>query len=123
MRPCLLAFVDDLYYQSQIEDIAQTKEIETYFVTHGEQLSQLVKTLVPFMLLIDLAGLDSEWIFRHISQVKMDRPHLPVVAFVAPLREDVRDRAEKYGCQRIMVKTELLKQLPQLIEDGLRGIV
>ena len=119
-KPCLLAFVDDLFFQSQIEGIAKAKDIDFYFATRGEQLSQLAKTLAPSVMLIDLSGLDSEWLFRHIIVIGNMRPDLPIIAFVSHVQQDIRDRAEKYGCKFIFTKSELIKRLPETIENILR---
>ncbi|OGQ47003.1 MAG: hypothetical protein A3H42_01180 [Deltaproteobacteria bacterium RIFCSPLOWO2_02_FULL_46_8] len=120
-KPCLLAFVDDLFFQSRIQGIAGGKRMDFYFATQGEQLSQLAKTLAPSMIIIDLSGLDSEWLFKHISEIRNTRPHLPIIAFIAHVQEAVRERAEKYGCNYIFTKSELLKKLPDRIEKILRG--
>ena len=95
--------------------------MDFYFATQGEQLSQLAKTLAPSMIIIDLSGLDSEWLFKHISEIRNTRPHLPIIAFIAHVQEAVRERAEKYGCNYIFTKSELLKKLPDRIEKILRG--
>ena len=119
-RPCLLAFVEDFYFRSQIEAIARMKRFDPYFATQGEQLSQLAKTLAPFMMLADLSSSDSEWIFRHITELKATRPDFPIVVFIAPVQEDVRDRAERYGCDLVLSKSELIQKLPSTIDDILR---
>ena len=119
-KPCLLVFVDNLFFQTQIEGIARGKGIDVYFATRGEQLSQLAKTIAPLMMIVDLSGLDSEWIFRHISEVGFANPGLPIIAFISHVQEDVRARAERYGCRTIFTKSELKKKLPETIEKVLR---
>ena len=120
-KPCFLAFVEDLYFHSQLEWIARSKNVDIHFAMQGEQLSQLVKTMVPFMMVVDLSGLSSDWIFRYISEI-MDRdPKFPIVAFISHVQEDVRQRAEKYGCRFIFTKAQLMKKLPEVIEQSLKG--
>ena len=119
-KPLLLAFVRSPYFQSRIQNIAECKKLDFYFGAQGEQMSQLAKTLAPFMVLVDLSGLDSEWLFRHISQVCNTRPELPIVAFISKDQESVRERAERYGCNLIFTKSELFKKLPGAIENFLR---
>ena len=122
-KPSLLAFVDDLHFRSEIERIAQAKEIDFYFAAPGEQLSQLVKTLNPFLILVDLSGQDSEWLFRHMSAIGYARPKLPIVGFVTALQKEVRERAEKYGCRLILEKSELIEKLPDVIENVYRQVL
>ena len=120
LKPCLLAFVDDSSLRSQIAAVAQTKGAGVYFATEGEQLSQLAKTLKPFMVLVDLSELDAEWIFRHITTIVNANPNLPILSFVdLHTSETVPDRAKKYGCRLVLLKSELIETLPDLVEKGL----
>ncbi|MBI3999007.1 MAG: hypothetical protein HY351_00180 [Candidatus Omnitrophica bacterium] len=122
-KPLLLAVINSLYFQSQIEGIAQAKNIDFYFATQGEQLSQLAKTLSPSIMVVDLSGLDAEWIFKHISDINHMRPDLPIVGFVSHVQQTVRERAEKHGCKFVFTKSELVKQLPETIEKVLRKTI
>ena len=121
-KPCVLAVVDNLYFRSQLEGIARSKDVELYFASQGEQLTQLVKTFAPLMMVADLSGLNSDWIFRHISNIVENNPRFPIVGFVSHVQEDVRQRAEKYGCRFILTKSQLTKKLPETIEQILRGL-
>ena len=122
LKPCLLAFVDDPSLRSQISAVIETKGAGVYFATEGEQLSQLAKTLKPFMILVDLSELDAEWVFRHITTIVNANPSLPVLSFVdLHTSEAVQDRAKKYGCRSVLLKSELIKILPDLVEKGLSG--
>jgi len=121
-KPCVLAVIESLYFRSQLEGIARSKDVELYFASQGEQLSQLVKTFAPLMMIVDLSGLNSDWIFRHISNIIENNPRFPIVALISHVREDVRQRAEKYGCRFILTKSQLAKKLPETIEQILRGL-
>ena len=121
-KPCVLAVIESLYFRSQLEGIARSKDVELYFASQGEQLSQLVKTFAPLMMIVDLSGLNSDWIFRHISNIIENNPRFPIVALISHVREDVRQRAEKYGCRFILTKSQLVKKLPETIEQILRGL-
>ncbi len=121
-KPCILASVEDLYFQSQLEGIARSRNVELYFASQGEQLSQLVKTFAAFMMVIDLSGVNSDWIFRHISEIIETNPRFPIVVFISHVQEAVRQRAEKYGCRFIFTKSQLIKKLPETIEQILRGL-
>ncbi|MBI4372860.1 MAG: hypothetical protein HY585_03950 [Candidatus Omnitrophica bacterium] len=122
-KPLLLAVVEDLYFQSQIEGIAQAKKIDYYFATQGEQLSQLAKTLSPSLVIVDLSGVETEWIFRHIGNISNMRPELPIVGLVSHVQQTVRERAERYGCKFVFNKSEFAKKLPETIEKVLRKTI
>ena len=112
----MLVFVRDSYLRIRIEAIAQLKKVDPYFATQGAQLAQLVKTMNPFMLLVDLSGLDSGWIFRHISTVRMQKVDFPIVAIVPSMQEALKERAERYGCNLVLTKSQVLKKLPKTID-------
>lgn len=120
IKPCLLAVVDDLYFQSQIQGIAVSKQIEVYFATQGAQLVELAKTIAPFMMVADLSERESEWVFRHISEIVSDKPDFPIAVFISHLQQDVRERAEKYGCRFIFTKSEFVRRFPETVEQCLR---
>lgn len=119
-RPFLLVYLDGPQFKTQIEAIAEEKKVDYYFATRGDQLSQFVKTYVPFLMLVDLSGLDSGWLFRHISVIKYIKPTFPICAIIEDDQEDARMRAEKYGCNKILPKSELIQRLPDIIENALR---
>ena len=123
-QPCLLAFVNNSKFQAWLQGIAESKKLDYYFARRGEQLSQLVKTYAAFMLVVDLTGADSEWLFRHISQIRSTNLEIGIIAFASRLQEATRERAQKYGCQFVFTKSELIKNLPEVIETVLRrGLV
>ena len=118
-KPCLLVYAEDQSLKSQIEEIAGAQNLYIQFATQGDQLSQLAKTFAPFMMVLDLSGLNSEWLFRHIGSIRHAQPDFPMVGLIASGQDEVRDRAEKYGCNRVLTKSELTKALPKVIEHFL----
>ena len=118
-KPCLLVYVEDQSLQSQIEEIAGAQNLYIQFATQGDQLAQLAKTFAPFMMILDLSGLNSEWLFRHIGAIRVAQPDFPIVGLIALGQDEVGDRAEKYGCNRILTKSEFAKALPKAIEHFL----
>ncbi len=121
-KPSLLVYMNDLYFQSVIEEAASAQNLDVYFAKQGEQLSQLAKTFAPFMMIIDLSGIDSEWLFSHIGSIRAMKPEFPMVAFVSEAQDEVGDRAEKYGVNRVLTKAEFVKKLPGVIEHFLLGM-
>ena len=114
--PCCLAFVDDEKLRSDLEMLFRSRKIDCYFIKQGEQLTQLVKNWSPFMLLVDLSSIHSEWLFRYVAAIGASHSS-PIVAFIANEAEDaIRQRAETYGCGFVFKESELLAKLPDTIE-------
>ena len=116
MRPCLLAFVDDPGIQTRIESVAEEKQVECYLAKWGEQLSQLAKTLNPFLVVADLSGQESEWLFKHLNIIKYERPRLRIVAMINAAQTDIEDRAASYGCDLVLPKPEFFRRFPGIVE-------
>lgn len=119
-KPSFLVYLDGPQFKADIQSIAEAQKVDIHFATQGDQLSQLVKTYAPFFMLVDLSGLDAGWIFRHISIIKNSKPNFSICALVNDDQENVGSRAEKYGCDRIITKSKLIEELPELIEYFLR---
>ena len=119
MRSCLLAFVDDPGIQTRLESVAEEKQVECYLAKWGEQLSQLAKTLNPFLVVVDLSGQESEWLFKHINIIKHENPRLRIVAMTNAGQTDVKERADSYGCDLTLSKPDLFRRFPEIIESAL----
>lgn len=120
LKPCVVAFVEDLRFRSILEEATQRKSVECYFAGRGEQLSQLAKSLNPFLFIVDLSSVESEWLFKHIALIKFARSSLTVVAIVNSDDEQIRNRAESYGCDLTVSKEDFAKATPDTIERALR---
>lgn len=119
-KPRLIVYLEGPKFKSEIQKIAEEKKVDFYFATQGDQLSQLAKTYAPFLMVIDLSGLDVGWLFRHISVLKNMRPNVLLCVMVPEEQEAIRFRAEKYGCDKIITQSELIQELPEIIENALR---
>jgi hypothetical protein len=117
--PTCLAFVSsgNLHLQPDLEAIFKEKGVSCYFLKQGDPLTQLAKTWAPFMLLVDLTGQESEWIFRHIAQLEETFTNFPVVAVVKEIEDAVHRRAESCGCRFVLSEENLIEKLPDIIED------
>lgn len=116
MRQCLLAFIDDQGIQARISGVAEEKQVECYLARWGEQLSQLAKTLNPFLVVIDLSGRDSEWLFKHINIIKYNNPRLRIVGMTEQGQTDIEDRAASAGCDMVLSKPEFFRRFPGIVE-------
>jgi DNA-binding response OmpR family regulator len=115
-KPCLLIYVEDISLRPLIEEMADAQNLYVQFATQGDQLAQLAKTFAPFMMILDLSGLNSEWLFRHIGSIRHAQPNFPIVGLIASGQDEVGDRAEKYGCNQILTKSEFAKKAPGIIK-------
>ncbi len=119
-KPCCIIYLETDQHVEKIRKIAEEKKIVFYWAAQGDQLSQIAKTYAPFLMIVDLSGLDSGWLFRHISILSHTKQPFPLCAIVDDEQENVRMRAEKYGCDKIVTKSEFIRKLPDIVESALR---
>ncbi len=115
-----MIFTEDASSQSVIEQIAAEMDFEIYPVGQGAPLAQYVKTLLPIMLIVDLTGSVTDWLFRHISEIKNSNLTFPIVAIVKLQEESMRSRLQSAGVKSVLTKPELERLLPKIIENVLK---
>jgi len=120
MDDLVLVAVNDLFFQSQIEAAAKAEGARCEFATRGEHLAQMVRNFKPFLLILDLSSSDSEWIYKHIGDIKDKDPSFPIVAFLPHIQEAEKARAESAGCDAVFPKSAFSKKLPQIIKKYLK---
>ena len=116
LKPCLLVFAEDPLLEAFIKQMAETKRLDVYTAAQGEQLTQCVKTFSPVMLVADLTGLDTNWLHRHMADIKHQHPDFPIAAIVATDEEGLLRRLERAGCNVILKKSEVKDKLPDVVE-------
>lgn len=114
-KPVCLVYVEDKEICGNLKQLADQNGFECFFAVQGEQLAQLVKTWAPFMLMVDLCGIQNEWIYRHLTVIDFLYPEFPMVAIISGDEEHVRHRAESYGCRFALTKKECAEKLPFLV--------
>lgn len=116
-KPVCLAYIEDETIHAELENLARESGFECFFAVHGEQLAQLIKSWAPFMLIVDLCGIQNEWIYRHLTVIDFLYPEFPMVAVIPEDEEHVRHRVESYGCRFALTKSECTEKLPELLLD------
>ena len=114
--PRCLVLIYDEALRTKLRTLFQERKIDCYFVQRGDHLTQLVKNWTPFMMLLDLTGPSSEWLFKHISEIQTAHPGFPIVAMISEAEEATHQRLETYGCRFVLAESELLEKLPETVE-------
>ncbi len=114
-QPVCLGYIEDENLRAGLQQIASENGFDCFFAERGEQLSQLVKRWVPFMLVADLCGTGNEWLYSHIAAIDFLYPEFPMAAVIPDHEEQARQRVESYGCRYVMAKSEWPKQLSRII--------
>ena len=112
----VFALVADMAAATQIAQCAA--RIHTG-VRNFDSAQKLVAQAVnerPFLVILDLEKREAE-AFRVLNELhkNADLKGIPVVGFVTQAAGMVKPEAEKAGCFRVYMKTEFVRELPNLI--------
>ena len=119
MNPIILVVINDYECRLQVESAASELSAECVFVSFGEHLTDLVKRTNPFLLIIEFNNDSSNWIQRHLSEIKADLNDFPVIGITGDSESDYT-RLERAGCTRILTKPAFIKKTKSLIETYIR---
>ncbi len=119
MRDLLLVVTNDMKIRSEIETAAGEEMFDCYFVSQGEHLLDLVSRMNPCMMIVDFTSQETEWIMKHLSEIKEDHQNLPIIGISSGALESDIMRLEKAGCNPVLKKAAFSKKLPQLIKHHL----
>jgi CheY-like chemotaxis protein len=109
----LLAVINDLMFQSRVSEHAQALG---YDITVAHTPSSLRAALerAPALVILDLhvAGLD----WRDVVALARARD-VPVLAFGRHTEAPLLRQAREAGCERVVPRSQLVEELPQLIRE------
>ncbi len=120
MNSILLIVSSDENCWLQIEAVSGEELIECYFVSHGDHLAELVKRLNPFLLIVDFASEEQDWIIKHLSEIKERRHDFPIIGVIPDEGEAHEVRLQKAGCDHVLRKGKFLPKIRAWIERYLR---
>jgi CheY-like chemotaxis protein len=116
-RP-VLALTADLLFAGQIQGTARAMDVRAVTVRTGEELLRQATALEPRLILLELdARTVSAGALDVVPRLKSNDATrgIPVVALVAHVREDLIAAARTAGVDRVLARSALARELPQLL--------
>ena len=120
MNDILLIVSGDLQFRSEIQLSARQESVECYFVSYGDHLSELVKRTNPFLLVADFAAQGTEWIMKHLSEIKVMRSQFPIVGIISEALEADVIRLERAGCDHVLTREQFFRKFSSIVTKYLR---
>lgn len=99
----------------KIQSICGAEKLDCYLVSYGEHLKDLTKRQNPFMLVVDFSAEGSDWIMKHLSEIKVDRSHIAIIGLVAEGLEADIVRLQRAGCDHVLKKEKFFERAEALI--------
>lgn len=118
MDKTVIALVDDLFFAAKIKETARQVGVPLDTVSREDVLRKAVAAGTVSGVIVDLncGSLDAVQVIRSLkSEPPGDLP--PLVGFLQHVQTDLFRRAEEAGLDRIMPRSEFVKELPQLLRS------
>jgi CheY-like chemotaxis protein len=112
----VLAVVEDLFFSSKITAVASQLGSEVRCARSGTQALEIARREQPALIILDLnaAGCSP---LQTLSQLKAssELKEIPVLGFVSHQQTELIKEALQAGCDRVLARSALARELPQLL--------
>ena len=113
---CVLALVDDVFFQAKLFETARQVGVELKMVTTGEALLAEAQQSAPALLIVDLNA-------RQGALEALERLHAagnqrPVIAFLSHVQVELAERARAAGCQQVMPRSKFTQNLAAILSQA-----
>jgi DNA-binding NtrC family response regulator len=113
---CVLAFVDDLFFQAKILETAKQVGVDVRtFSTSAALLAEIGKQ-APQLVIVDLNAQSQA--LDTIASVRHAAPGLPMIAFLSHVQVDLAQRARAGGCSKVMPRSQFTRELATILAQA-----
>jgi DNA-binding NarL/FixJ family response regulator len=112
----VLAFVDDLFFQSKIIETARHVSIDLRICTTPDALLGEIAKEAPKLVVLDLNSRNNP--FEAIEQMRTAAPDVPVVAFLSHVQTELAEKARAAGCHEVMPRSIFTRDLATILARG-----
>jgi CheY-like chemotaxis protein len=109
----IVAVVTDLMLRSRIEEQAHRVGYELVVADSGEGLLDAVSN-GPSVMIIDLHATGIDW---RAALATAKEQEVPVLAFGRHTETELLRSARAAGCERVVPRSQLVAELPELIDE------
>lgn len=113
---CVLAFVDDLFFQAKILETAKQVGVDLRTFTTSAALLGEIGKRAPKLVIVDLNAQNKP--LEAIEAVRHAAPGLPMIAFVSHVQVHLARRASAAGCSRVMPRSQFTHELATILAQA-----
>lgn len=112
----VLVVVQDLFFAVRIADTLRALGCKGVTVQNEDELRSKLSQMQPHLVILDLQarGVDAGAVCQAVRETDPGRT-IPVLAYGPHVDVKSRDQAIKAGCHRVVAKSMLAAELPQLV--------
>ena len=108
--------VRDMTIAVQIVKCANRFGLKARNFDKADKVLESVKAEKPFLVILDFEHCEAE-AYKTLKELleNADSKNVPFIGFVDKSRAQVKEEAERAGCQRVYMKTEFGRELPNFM--------
>ena len=112
----ILAIVDDLFFASKIGETARRAGVTVEFAKTEDDVLQMAGQR-PSLIIVDL-NLNSIKPLPLIAKLKSnpDLEKTSILAFVSHVQGELKQKAQKAGCDMVLARSSFSQNLPQILK-------
>ncbi len=114
----IFAFVDDLFFQTKIQDTARKLNVKVEFVKTDKDILERMEQNgqeMPSLVIVDLNNANA----KPLSTIPKLRSKLKkatsILGFVSHVQGDLKMKAQEAGCDVVMPRSAFSQNLPQIL--------
>jgi CheY-like chemotaxis protein len=112
----VVAFVDDLFFQSKIVETARHVGVELKFVSTAGALMEEIARGNPRLVIVDLNARQGP--VESIEQLRAAGNSTPLVAFLSHVQVELAERARAAGAQDVMPRSKFTQNLATILAQA-----
>ena len=115
----ILAAVSDFLFSTKINEVARTLGLEVYFLRSTSEAFREF-TVKPELLIVDLNNTRVDGLAL-ITRIRRDAryAHLPILGYLSHVQVQLRQQAEKAGCNLVVPRSVFADKLKGFLSGGL----
>lgn len=112
----ILAVVDDLFFVTKIRETARRAGVAIEFASSEEAVLESAPNH-PSLIIVDL-NLNAAKPLQLISKLKShpDFKQTSILAFVSHVQGELKQKAQKAGCDMVLARSSFSQNLPQILK-------
>jgi len=115
-RTKIIAVLDDLFFTSKIKEAAKSLNSDLEFIKNTNGLIQKLKSEKPSLIIFDLNSKACNP-FETIKELKSspDLKDIPVLGYLSHVQTDLKNEADKTGCDLVLPRSKFSKDLREIL--------
>ena len=113
---CVLAFVDDLFFQAKILETAKQVGVDVRTFTTPDALLSEIKKQAPNLVIVDLNARNMP--VEAIELVRGAAPEIPLISFLSHVQVDLAQRASVAGSSKVMPRSQFTRDLATILAQA-----